>query len=279
MNQSPESDDASVNTTPRSGGGLAWIAREVKGLLRRRKLTRRYKRMIAALQASNPSVFDIECARAGFRPWLKSKMYSKGPLIDGLPWLPFSAIEKLESHLTASSRVFVYGAGGSTIFFSSRVAELVSVEHDRNWYVATQKAMEPRAKRKGFQWTGLFVEPRKLSSEALFAAPEDPHGYSSSSGAFKQHCFRDYVSTINAYADAYFDVILIDGRSRPSCFLHAMSKVRPGGVIVLDNAERPSYGAVEQLAQGSGFQVSEVWGPGPYNDYCWRTIFLQRPTI
>ena len=88
--------------------------------------------------------------------------------------------------------------------------------------------------------------------------------------------FFDYASFIDQYPDNYFDLILIDGRARPSCFMHAAAKVKHGGYVVLDNAERVSYAYVEETALKLGFEVQEFWGPGPYNDYCWRTIFLRR---
>ena len=45
------------------------------------------------------------------------------------PWLPFRAIEYLESIATGAV-VFEFGAGGSTAWFSRRAARVVSVEHD-----------------------------------------------------------------------------------------------------------------------------------------------------
>lgn len=268
MKHSTKRGDMSDSPEHGPGVGPHQIWHGVIGLLRRPRLKKRYWRMIAALRAINPSALDDDAAKRSFLPWLHSKLHSRGPLVDGLPWLPFQAIERLVHLSTRSARVFEYGAGGSTIFFSNRVAELVSVEHDRGWYEATKKAMEVRATGSGFLWRPLLVEPRPIAPGAPLPSPEDLRSYGSSGEAFREHSFQDYVRTIDRFGDAYFDLILIDGRSRPSCFLHAIRKVRPGGMIVLDNAERPSYRAVETLARESRFKVSEVWGPGPYNDYC-----------
>lgn len=42
--------------------------------------------------------------------------------------------------------------------------------------------------------------------------------------------------------DAKFDYILVDGRSRVSCLKIALSKIKEdGGILVLDNSERPRY--------------------------------------
>jgi predicted O-methyltransferase YrrM len=51
-----------------------------------------------------------------------------------------------------------------------------------------------------------------------------------------------YYDTISEYEP--FDCILVDGRNRIRCMSSAVKRVKPGGVIILDNAERPQYGAV-----------------------------------
>ena len=39
----------------------------------------------------------------------------------------------------------------------------------------------------------------------------------------------------------YEDVIAVDGRDRVNCVKHAMPKLKPGGVLVLDDSHRPRY--------------------------------------
>lgn len=46
---------------------------------------------------------------------------------------------------------------------------------------------------------------------------------------------------IKKFPDNYFDIVLVDGRSRPSCLFHSLNKVKKGGLLVLDNAEREYY--------------------------------------
>lgn len=53
--------------------------------------------------------------------------------------------------------------------------------------------------------------------------------------------FKAYASAIDAYPDGHFDVVMVDGRARTSCLVHALPKLRKGGLSILDNAEREHY--------------------------------------
>lgn len=53
--------------------------------------------------------------------------------------------------------------------------------------------------------------------------------------------YYDYVSTIDQFIDEYFDVIVIDGRARTHCLKHSVTKLRTGGMLVFDNADRVEY--------------------------------------
>lgn len=46
-----------------------------------------------------------------------------------------------------------------------------------------------------------------------------------------------------AEQQASFDLVVVDGRGRPACVARAMRLLKPsGGVLVVDNAERPLVG-------------------------------------
>jgi hypothetical protein len=67
----------------------------------------------------------------------------------------------------------------------------------------------------------------------------DPDHYSS--GGTKDVNYKNYASLIDYYPDEYFDIVLVDGRSRPACIKHAAPKLKKGGLMVLDNADRSYY--------------------------------------
>lgn len=192
-------------------------------------------------------------------------------MADGRPWITFEAARQLETLVHADSRVFEFGIGGSTVFFANRAKEVASVEHDPHWFERTSAAIRAQGLRN---WQGELAQPTK--ADELNVSPSDLRGYRSSDASYTGYSFRKYASAIDRYQNESFDVILIDGRARPSCFVHAVPKLKLGGVIILDNAEREEYREAEALGRLLGFEVTEYWGPGPYNPYFWRTLFFRR---
>lgn len=254
---------------------IQWKLRWLLGQETRKSLEQRYWAFVGPVLEAHNDVFSQDDAQLFLEPWLESVAFSRGPLSDELPRIAFPAMRFLETILTPASKVFEYGAGGSTMFLASRVKELVSVEHNASWFEMTRRAMEAVCAKRDIRWRGVLAEV--TSPEQPSSLPfADPLSYASSDKNFFNKEFFAYASVIDEYPDEHFDVILIDGRARPSCFLHAMNKVRCGGYVVLDNAEREHYAWIEDTALRLGFVCREFWGPGPYNDYCWRTIFLQR---
>jgi tRNA A58 N-methylase Trm61 len=143
-----------------------------------------------------------------------------------LPWLPMTVVHYLDMYLEKDMTVFEYGSGNSTQFFSERVGKVYSVENDKEWYEVS--------KNKNLKNVELFL----IESEGN--ALGDPSVYKNSYSS-KQGEFKNYVLKINDFEDETFDVVLVDGRARPSCAYNAMSKVKKGGIIVLDDSERERY--------------------------------------
>lgn len=224
------------------------------------------------LHKQHRSHFSLEALWTWYPAWMRSLQPGANSLTDRRPWINFDAAASLETLLNRSSRVFEYGCGGSTLFFADRVGELVSVEHDSGWLKRVEDEM---GGRRGVQWTPHLVPPSAVVLPVTLP-PSDPDAYASTDINYSDLSFREYAATIDSYQDNSFDVVVIDGRARPSCWKHALHKVKFGGTIVLDNAERPQYSYVEEVARALGFEVKEFWGPGPYNLYFWRTLFLRK---
>lgn len=207
-----------------------------------------------------------------FPAWHRSLASNANPLSDRSPWITFAAIAFLERTLTKDMQVYEYGVGGSTLFFSSRVKEVVSCEHDPGW------AAKVRSELERLCYTNCHLqtfEPTPINSMTE-GDPSDLDAYLSHSPAYKHFCFKDYVQSIDSYPDNFFDVILIDGRSRPSCCKHAVKKVKVGGYIILDNAERACYAPAQKFLQRQGFVKIDFYGPGPYNAYFWQTCVWRK---
>ena len=67
-------------------------------------------------------------------------------------------------------------------------------------------------------------------------------------------------------------MILVDGRARISCLKRAQSRVKPGGYIMLDDAERKYYNPGKALFDGDDWE--EIVLPGKVKGT--KTIFYRR---
>jgi len=147
------------------------------------------------------------------------------------------------------------------------------VEHDRGW----ADLLQGRLFEKGAANVELIVkEPGGLHSLTM-SDPSNPDAYASSDERYSGRSFEDYVKAIDLYPDDSFDVILIDGRSRPSCFKHALKKLRTGGLIVWDNMERDYYWKATQLLT-VGYRMIDCPGPCPFLRHFTRTTIWQKLT-
>jgi predicted O-methyltransferase YrrM len=210
-----------------------------------------------------------------YRRWRRDALRSSSPLEEGLPWVTYEGRAFLRRIMLPGKRVFEFGSGGSTIFAAERVAELVTAEHDREW--ADRVADE--VKRRGLRnWRLLLGEPQTSDGpEAPESDSADPRVYRSSDPEYRDYHFRDYAASIDEFPEGYFDVIMIDGRARPSCFVHALPRLNAGGYLVLDNAERDEYRTIHQQLADLGWEKQDFSGPGPYCRYFWSTCAWRKP--
>ncbi len=123
------------------------------------------------------------------------------------PWLTRTAVNQLNHYLKPDMLGFEWGSGRSTVWFANRLGNLVSVEHDAGWYAETTKLLIAN---------GLHNVDYRL---------------------VPQNTEQQYAGQIEEFPDEHFDFILIDGEDRDDCVRAAATKVRAGGLIVVDNAE------------------------------------------
>jgi hypothetical protein len=152
------------------------------------------------------------------------------------PWIPFDAFDFIQGWTARPARVFEYGSGGSTLYWMKYGVSCVSIEHDPIWYDRIRKEF------KGFpELDYRLIMPDHLHAASSVLDPADPAEYSSSDAHYGHHSFYRYVTQIDEFPDGFFDLVFIDGRARPSCFMHARTKVSTGGWLILDNADRTYY--------------------------------------
>lgn len=196
--------------------------------------------------------------------WVRSLLPGHNALNDKVQWITFKAKAWMESYLKPDMSVFEYGSGGSTLFLSRRINTLISVEHDKSWYRKVSSALS-REKISNCEY--ILCEPEEKISGAIFSC--DCKTYTSALRKYAGMNFEKYVKSIEKYPGGSFDLVIVDGRARLSCIAHALSKIRPGGYLMLDNSERERYSdAISFLAD---YKRTDFFGIGPYSTYLWQT--------
>lgn len=178
------------------------------------------------------------------RPFLK--LYTKRLLNKWkgtpIPWMTPAAIDILHELLTKNMSGFEFGSGRSTLFIAPRVKELVSLEHDQHWFKNIEAELKSK-KLSNVQY--VHILPANDPSKTIGYPKNNYENYIMP--ATPATCYTAYYSYIDQYPDASFDFIVVDGRARVECAQHAIPKLKPGGMLILDNAERLRYRAIHDL--------------------------------
>jgi hypothetical protein len=175
-----------------------------------------------------------------------------------LPWICYDAIDFIESQIGPSPYIFEYGSGASTLFWLKHNATLVSVEHDAEWHAILKE------KTRGDSRLDYRLLQPGLLPEHVTPDASDPEKFHSADAKHERSDFTQYVTQIDEFPDASFDVVVIDGRSRTACIKHAAPKVKAGGYLVLDNSSRERYLANTQPIL-AGFELRRFGGLIPTN--------------
>ena len=147
------------------------------------------------------------------------------------PWMNYKVIRYLESISKGNLRVFEYGSGSSTLYWMKNCLEIISVEHDKGFYNFLKNKISNKV-------TYLLVEPSKEKESIKY----NPSSYESFHSAdSKGMTFEKYVKAIDSYPDEYFDLVVVDGRARPSCIARSLFKIKRGGMLIVDNSDRGYY--------------------------------------
>lgn len=129
----------------------------------------------------------------------------------GDPWLTPEATRLLTSMLRPSDEGAEFGSGRSTIWFAERVAKLTSVEHDEEWYATVSEKLK---------------KLELANVDYIFAPRDQPVELGGTS---------EYVRTALGFADESIDFTLIDGIYREYVTQFMMRKIKPGGLVIIDN--------------------------------------------
>jgi precorrin-6B methylase 2 len=159
---------------------------------------------------------------------------------DVIPWMNFSMVEFLQERLPSDVRLFEYGSGASTRFWAKRVRQVISCEHDETWYARIGADLPDNA----------HVFYQKLDEE-------------------------NYARAISAQ-DGEFDVVVVDGRLRPMCVRHSVTKLTDRGVIVLDDTHRPTLKEAVEFMRDQGYRQLTISGLKPLKSARHATTIFYR---
>lgn len=134
------------------------------------------------------------------------------------PWLSESVVYLIDSWLRTTDRGIEWGAGRSTVWLASRIEHLTSIESNHQWYEHTKRMLRDR----GIQGK---VTLRIISVDDV-----------NDDDSPESHPYSDIVGDI---PDESLDFALVDGiKLRVLCMEKVIPKIKPGGLLILDNAER-----------------------------------------
>lgn len=234
--------------------------------------TYRYRNEMRFARKGGMPYSEIDFIRYFF-PWYSSVESNSNTMNAAMPWVTFKAISFLKKNLLSSHKVFEYGGGGSTLFFAKRCKEVVTAEHHTEWFRHIESEFE---KMKVKNWKG-FLQPAQAGDFVSSPDISNPQHYSSSDPNYKHHHFHDYVHLIDQFPQHHFDLILVDGRSRPSCAFHSFEKLKPGGWLIHDNLENVHYRSMNDQFFSEHFDiVSDGMCAVPFSLNFSRTVIFRK---
>jgi predicted O-methyltransferase YrrM len=151
------------------------------------------------------------------------------------PWIVPAAIGHLRRRIRSDWTVLELGAGRSTPWLARRARRVLSFEDNGFWVEETRGRL------------------RELSLENV---------------ELRQLPIEEFAPEVDALPDARFDLVVVDFLEAPTVtrmdvLRPAMSKVRSGGLLLLDDSDRPGYAEAFQLLADWGFRkfvgVKDGW--------------------
>ncbi len=159
------------------------------------------------------------------------------------PWLTRQANSILDTYLKKSDHGLEFGSGRSSIWLAKRVAGLTSVEHHEGWY--------QRVKQMFAEQDVTNVDYRHLPQVAGGGSPAE----------------SGYVKVAEDFESGSLDFVLVDGIYRDHVALSVLSKLRPGGLLIIDNVNR-------YLPSDTHSPVSRSFQDGP-NGEAWEQVYRE----
>lgn len=175
-----------------------------------------------------------------------------------VPWWTYRSIDAVEAWLAARPRpirVFEYGSGASTLWLARRADEVHTVEHDAGFAALVAERLTAAG---------------NVTMDVVPAVPaRDPVVPSAKEGCAGLD-FSDYAAAIDPHG--VFDLVVVDGRARQACLVHALGHLRGDGLVVFDNSARRRY---RPAITEAPVTETRLWGLTPTLPYPDQTSLLR----
>jgi predicted O-methyltransferase YrrM len=167
------------------------------------------------------------------------------------PWLTPEAIRLLDSMLRPSDIGAEFGSGRSTLWLARRCARLTSAEHDEAWHATVSGALVA----EGITHVDYQCHPR-----------DEPDVTGDRSA---------YAQVAELLGDESIDFALVDGVYRDYVTLFLLPKIRPGGLLVIDNVNRylPSLTMSPASLRPPAAPATAAWEQAAVDLSEWRQIW------
>jgi hypothetical protein len=133
------------------------------------------------------------------------------------PWISQGAVKFCDRNLSRADTGLEWGSGRSTRWFALRLGRLVSVEYDPDWH---RKVVET-LRDIGNAYCQLIP---------LDHPPEQP--------VIVGDCIPAYVAIADEFPADSLGLVIVDGHYRQACVKRVLAKIKPGGLLLIDNTDR-----------------------------------------
>lgn len=150
-----------------------------------------------------------------------------------LPWMTYPFISFITPKLQPHHTIFEFGSGSSTLFFAPKVHKIIALESNKKWH----EIMSIKLAQLNIKNVELVLMEDALQNPA----------------------YENYLQN----SQQKFDFITIDSLKRFPCSQNVINALKPDGMVILDDSERPHYKKIFDFFAAQGFQKQDFFGIAP----------------
>ena len=140
-----------------------------------------------------------------------------------LTWYSYSHIQFTAPYITKEISIFEFGAGYSTLYYSSKVKKVTSIDYNINW---------------------INILRKKIPDNVVISHYDLGKGY--------ENAIKQFNKT--------FYIIIIDGKNRKECIKNSIENINKNGLFTLDTPEREHHRDEIPFLKKRGYKKIDFWG-------------------